>query len=153
MCIRDSRTANPESVFDLYAKSRAEGFGTEVKRRIILGTYVLSSGYYEAYYGRAQKVRTLIRRDFENAFKQCDVLMTPVAPTAAYKLGESTNDPLKMYLGDIFTVPANLAGLCGMSIPCGMTSDRLPIGLQILDPSLGEPTLLRVGAGYEGLRS
>lgn len=147
------RTANPESVFDLYAKSRAEGFGTEVKRRIILGTYVLSSGYYDAYYGRAQKVRTLIRNDFSNAFKQCDVIMTPVAPTAAYKLGESTNDPLKMYLGDIFTVPANLAGLCGMSVPCGMTSDRLPIGLQILGPSLGEPTLLRVGSAYERLRA
>jgi aspartyl-tRNA(Asn)/glutamyl-tRNA(Gln) amidotransferase subunit A len=145
------RTSNPGSVFDLYAKSRAEGFGTEVKRRIILGTYVLSSGYYDAYYGRAQKVRTLIRNDFSNAFKQCDVIMTPVAPTAAYKLGESTNDPLKMYLGDIFTVPANLAGLCSLSVPCGMTHDRLPIGLQLLGPAFGEPTLLRAGASYEML--
>jgi aspartyl-tRNA(Asn)/glutamyl-tRNA(Gln) amidotransferase subunit A len=147
------RTSNPGSVFDLYAKSRAEGFGTEVKRRIILGTYVLSSGYYDAYYGRAQKVRTLIRNDFSNAFKQCDVIMTPVAPTAAYKLGESTNDPLKMYLGDIFTVPANLGGLCALSVPCGTTHDRLPVGLQLLGPAFGEPTLLRAGAGYERLRS
>jgi len=147
------RTANPGSVFDLYAKSRAEGFGTEVKRRIILGTYVLSSGYYDAYYGRAQKVRTLIRNDFSNAFKQCDVIMTPVAPTAAYKIGDATNDPLKMYLGDIFTVPANLAGLCSLSVPCGMTHDRLPIGLQLLGPAFGEPTLLRVGSAYERLRA
>jgi aspartyl-tRNA(Asn)/glutamyl-tRNA(Gln) amidotransferase subunit A len=146
------RTAAPESVFDLYAKSRAEGFGTEVKRRIILGTYVLSSGYYDAYYGRAQKARTLIRQDFTNAFKQCDVLLTPVAPTAAYKRGEATDDPLKMYLGDIFTVPANLGGLCALSVPCGMTHDRLPVGLQILGPAFGETMLLRVGAAYERLR-
>jgi aspartyl-tRNA(Asn)/glutamyl-tRNA(Gln) amidotransferase subunit A len=146
------RTTAPESVFDLYAKSRAEGFGTEVKRRIILGTYVLSSGYYDAYYGRAQKARTLIRQDFAKAFTQCDVLMTPVAPTVAYKRGEATNDPLKMYLGDIFTVPANLGGLCGLSVPCGLTHDRLPVGLQILGPAFGESTLLRVGAAYERLR-
>jgi aspartyl-tRNA(Asn)/glutamyl-tRNA(Gln) amidotransferase subunit A len=147
------RTAAPESVFDLYAKSRAEGFGTEVKRRIILGTYVLSSGYYDAYYGRAQKARTLIRQDFTNAFKQCDLLLTPVAPTAAYKRGEATDDPLKMYLGDIFTVPANLGGLCALSVPCGTTHDRLPVGLQLLGPAFGEPTLLRAGAAYERLRS
>lgn len=143
------RTANPESVFELYAKSRAEGFGTEVKRRIILGTYVLSSGYYDAYYGRAQKVRTLIRRDYAEAFKRCDVMMTPVAPTAAYRIGEACDDPLKMYLGDIFTVPANLAGLCGLSVPCGRTAAGLPVGLQVLGPAFGEETVLRAGHAYE----
>ncbi len=143
------RTAHPESVFDLYAQSRAEGFGTEVKRRIILGTYVLSSGYYEAYYGRAQKVRTLIRRDFAEAFGRCDVLFTPVAPTAAYRIGEACDDPLKMYLGDVFTVPANLAGICGLSVPCGRTVAGLPVGLQILGPAFGECAVLRAGHSVE----
>jgi aspartyl-tRNA(Asn)/glutamyl-tRNA(Gln) amidotransferase subunit A len=143
------RTAKPESVFDLYAKSRAEGFGTEVKRRIILGTYVLSSGYYDAYYGRAQKVRTLIRRDYAEAFQACDVLMTPVAPTPAYRIGEACDDPLKMYLGDIFTVPANLAGLCGLSVPCGRTAAGLPVGLQVLGPAFGEGAILRAAYAYE----
>ncbi|HPB11535.1 MAG TPA: Asp-tRNA(Asn)/Glu-tRNA(Gln) amidotransferase subunit GatA [Kiritimatiellia bacterium] len=143
------RTAHPESVFDLYAQSRAEGFGTEVKRRIILGTYVLSSGYYDAYYGRAQKVRTLIRRDFAEAFGRCDVLFTPVAPTAAYRIGEACDDPLRMYLGDVFTVPANLAGLCGLSVPCGRTAAGLPVGLQILGPAFGECAVLRAGHSVE----
>ncbi len=143
------RAKNPESIFDLYASSRAEGLGTEVKRRIILGTYVLSSGYYDAYYGRAQKVRTLIRKDFTDAFKKCDVLMTPVAPTAAYRVGEACNDPLKMYLGDIFTVPANLAGICGLSVPCGATAAGLPVGLQVLGPAFGEETILRAAYAYE----
>jgi len=144
------RTEKPESVFDLYARSRAEGFGTEVKRRIILGTYVLSSGYYDAYYGCAQKVRTLIRNDFTEAFKRCDVMFTPVAPTAAYRIGEACNDPLKMYLGDVFTVPANLAGICGLSVPCGRTADGLPVGLQILGPAFGECAVLRAGQAVEG---
>jgi len=143
------RKANPESVFDLYAKSRAEGFGTEVKRRIILGTYVLSSGYYDAYYGRAQKVRTLIRQDFAEAFKRCDVMFTPVAPTPAYRIGETCDDPLKMYLGDIFTVPANLAGVCGLSVPCGATGAGLPVGLQVLGPAFGEEAILRAGHAVE----
>ena len=143
------RAANPGSVFDLYAKSRAEGFGTEVKRRIILGTYVLSSGYYDAYYGRAQKVRTLIRQDFAEAFKACDVLMTPVAPTPAYRIGEASDDPLKMYLGDVFTVPANLAGLCGISVPCGKTAAGLPVGLQVLGPAFGEGAILRAAYAVE----
>mgnify|MGYP001156616268 FL=1 len=143
------RTARPDSVFDLYARSRAEGFGTEVKRRIILGTYVLSSGYYDAYYGRAQKVRTLIRRDYAEAFARCDVLMTPVAPTPAYRIGEACDDPLKMYLGDIFTVPANLAGLCGLSVPCGATAAGLPVGLQVLGPAFGESAILRAAYAYE----
>ncbi|MBQ9431850.1 MAG: Asp-tRNA(Asn)/Glu-tRNA(Gln) amidotransferase subunit GatA [Kiritimatiellae bacterium] len=145
------RAADPEGVFDLYARSRAEGFGREVKRRIILGTYVLSSGYYDAYYGRAQKVRTLIRKDFSEAFKQCDLLMTPVAPTPAYKIGEAADDPLKMYLGDIFTVTANLAGLCGFSLPCGNTSGGLPVGVQMLGAPFREEVLFRAAAAFEQL--
>lgn len=134
---------------EMYERTRAAGFGTEVKRRIILGTYALSSGYYDAYYLRAQKVRTLIRRDFEKAFEHCDALLTPVAPTPAYRIGEKISDPLQMYLGDIFTVPANLAGICGISVPCGFTLDGLPIGLQILGPALGEERILRVAHAYE----
>lgn len=134
---------------DMYGATREQGFGPEVKRRIILGTYVLSSGYYDAYYGRAQKVRTLIRRDFEQAFSSCDALLTPVTPTAAYALGEKTDDPLQMYLGDILTVSANLAGIPGLSIPCGFTDGGMPIGLQVLGPAFGEETLLRVGHAYE----
>lgn len=145
------RTERPDGVYSLYAKSRAEGFGREVKRRIILGTYVLSSGYYDAYYGKAQKVRTLICDDFTKVFSQCDVLMTPVAPTPAYKIGETTNDPLKMYLGDIFTVPANLAGLCGISLPCGMTAAKLPIGVQILAAPFAENKLFRAASACEKL--
>ena len=145
------RTENPDSVFDMYAKSRAEGFGTEVKRRIILGTYVLSSGYYDAYYGRALKARTLIREDFTKAFEQCDVIMTPVAPTAAYKIGDATQDPLKMYLGDVFTVPANLAGICGVSLPCGKTAGGLPVGLQVLGPAFGEERILSAAYACEQL--
>jgi aspartyl-tRNA(Asn)/glutamyl-tRNA(Gln) amidotransferase subunit A len=143
------RSASPESIFELYANSRAEGFGTEVKRRIILGTYVLSSGYYDAYYGKAQKARTLIREDYTKAFELCDVMMTPVSPTPAYKIGESAQDPLKMYLGDIFTVPANLAGICGISLPCGMTGGGLPVGLQILGPAFGEERVLRAAYALE----
>ncbi len=138
-----------EDPTDQYNKTRAAGFGTEVKRRIILGAYVLSSGYYDAYYLRAQKVRTLIRNDFRKAFEQCDALLTPVAPTAAYRLGEQMDDPLQMYLGDIFTVTANLAGICGLSVPCGFTPEGLPIGLQVLGPAFQEDRILRVGHAYE----
>ncbi len=134
---------------DMYGKTRAAGFGTEVKRRIILGTYVLSSGYYDAYYLRAQKVRTLIRQDFAAAFATCDAILTPVAPTAAYRIGENADDPLQMYLGDIFTVTANLAGICGISVPCGFTGTKLPVGLQVLGPAFGEEKILRVGHAYE----
>lgn len=134
---------------DMYGRTRAAHFGPEVKRRIILGTYVLSSGYHDAYYLRAQKVRTLIRSDFEQAFQQCDALLTPVSPTPAYRLGERTADPIQMYLGDIFTVTANLAGICGLSVPCGFTQAGLPVGLQILGPAFGEETILRVGHAYE----
>lgn len=143
------RAAGAGDPMDLYQRTRAEGFGAEVKRRIILGTYVLSSGYHEAYYLTAQKVRTLIRRDFEEAFRQCDAILAPVAPTAAYRIGEKRDDPLEMYLGDVFTVPVNLAGNCALSVPCGFTSDGLPVGLQILGPVLGEETILGIGHAYE----
>lgn len=134
---------------ELYGKTRAAGFGDEVKRRIILGTYVLSSGYYDAYYKRAQKVRTLVRNDFSAAFKQCDAILAPVTPTPAYKLGEKTDDPLKMYLDDILTTPVNLAGNCALSLPCGFSSTGLPIGLQIIGDSFAEETILKVGHAYE----
>jgi aspartyl-tRNA(Asn)/glutamyl-tRNA(Gln) amidotransferase subunit A len=136
---------------ELYGKTRGKGFGDEVKRRIILGTYVLSSGYYDAYYLRAQKVRTLIRQDFLNAFGKVDAILTPTSPTAAFKIGEKSADPLQMYLMDIFTISCNLAGICGISVPCGFTSTqpRLPIGLQLLGKPFGEETILRLGYAYE----
>ena len=143
------RADKAKDVLDLYGRTRAEGFGPEVKRRIILGTYVLSSGYYDAYYNRAQKVRHMIAQDFRHAFKKCDALLTPTSPTAAFKLGERTQDPLQMYLADIFTIAVNLAGICGVSIPCGFTSGKLPIGLQIIGPKWGEETMLRVAHAYE----
>ena len=138
-----------ENNIELYEKSRAEGFGAEVKRRIMLGTFALSAGYYDAYYLKGQKVRTLIRRDFEKAFTSCDVVMAPVAPTTAFKLGEKTDDPLTMYLSDIFTISVNLAGLPGMSIPCGYDEKGLPIGLQIIGAPFSEETIFRVGDAYE----
>jgi len=132
----------------MYGQTRDHGFGAEVKRRIILGTFVLSSGYYDAYYLRAQKVRTLIRRDYETAFDACDVVATPTTPTPAFRLGEKTADPLQMYLADIFTVPANLAGVPGLSLPCGMV-DGLPAGLQLVGRPFDEATLFRVGAAFQ----
>jgi len=135
---------------ELYSKTRGAGFGAEVKRRIILGTYVLSSGYYDAYYLRAQKVRTLIRQDFLKAFEHVDVIVTPTTPTAAFKVGEKSDDPMQMYLSDIFTISCNLAGNCGISLPCGFTtSPRLPIGLQLLGKPFGEETLLKVAHAFE----
>ena len=135
---------------ELYCRTRGAGFGTEVKRRIILGTYVLSSGYYDAYYLRAQKVRTLIRNDFLKAFEKVDAIVTPTTPTAAFKLGEKSDDPLQMYLSDIFTISCNLAGICGMSVPCGFTkSPKLPIGLQFLGKPFGEETMLKIAHAYE----
>jgi aspartyl-tRNA(Asn)/glutamyl-tRNA(Gln) amidotransferase subunit A len=134
----------------MYGKTRGAGFGPEVKRRILLGTYALSAGYYDAYYLRAQKVRTLIRQDFEKAFEKCDAIVTPTSPEAAFKIGAKMDDPLKMYLSDIFTISVNLAGICGVSIPCGFTSSpKLPIGLQILGKPFGEETVLRVANAYE----
>ncbi len=135
---------------DLYCKTRGAGFGPEVKRRIILGAYVLSSGYYDAYYLRAQKARTLIRRDFLQAFEKVDAIITPTSPTAAFKIGEKVDDPLLMYLSDIFTISCNLAGICGLSLPCGFTAGpKLPIGLQLLGQPFGEETLLRLAHAYE----
>ena len=135
---------------ELYCRTRGAGFGAEVKRRIILGTYALSSGYYDAYYLRAQKVRTLIRRDFLQAFQKVDVIVTPTTPTAAFRAGEKSGDPMQMYLSDIFTISCNLAGICGVSVPCGFTTDpRLPIGLQFLGQPFGEATLLKVAHAYE----
>ncbi len=135
---------------ELYCRTRGAGFGAEVKRRIILGTYVLSSGYYDAYYLRAQKVRTLIRQDFLRAFEQVDALVTPTTPTAAFRIGERVDDPLHMYLADIFTISANLVGICGVSLPCGFTnSPKLPIGLQVLGKPFGEETILKIAHAYE----
>ena len=149
------RAANPADILDLYRKSREEGFGPEVKRRIILGTYVLSSGYYDAYYSRAQKVRTLIRRDFENAFETVDAILSPVAPSPARRRGVFSDDPLHEYLSDIFTLAANLAGIPGISVPCGTTDydggKNLPVGLQILAPHLGEAKLLQIAQAAENL--
>jgi aspartyl-tRNA(Asn)/glutamyl-tRNA(Gln) amidotransferase subunit A len=139
-----------EDVIDTYGKTRGAGFGPEVKRRIILGTYALSSGYYDAYYLRAQKVRTLMKRDFDEAFKKVDAILTPTSPTAAFKIGEKTDDPLQMYLSDVFTIPCNLAGICGIAIPCGFTKNpKLPIGLQILGAPFGEEKILQVAHAYE----
>lgn len=143
------RAEGAKDLLDMYTRTRTEGFGSEVKRRIILGTYVLSSGYYDAYYNRAQKVRQLLRQDFVDAFKKCDVIATPTSPTPAFKLGEKMQDPLQMYLADIFTVAANLAGVCGISIPCGLTQSGLPIGLQLIGSHFAEDTILRAAHHYE----
>jgi aspartyl-tRNA(Asn)/glutamyl-tRNA(Gln) amidotransferase subunit A len=148
--IRYGARVEAQDPIQLYGKTRGTGFGPEVKRRIILGTYVLSSGYYDAYYLRAQKVRTLIRNDFLKAFEKVDALVTPTSPTAACRIGEKTEDPLQMYLMDIFTISANLAGICGISVPCGFShSPKLPIGLQVLGKPFGEETILRVAQAYE----
>ncbi len=143
------RTPHWSNLREMYMRTRDEGFGPEVKRRIMLGTYALSAGYYEAYYKKAQQVRTLIREDFERAFSQFDVLVAPTAPTPAFKIGEKVDDPLQMYLSDVFTVPVNLAGMPGISIPCGFSSTGLPIGLQIIGKAFDEEMLLRVAYAFE----
>ena len=147
--VRYGLRKSSSSLLEMYEKTRGEGFGEEVKRRILTGTYVLSAGYYDAYYLKAQKVRTLIRTDFTEAFKQCDAILAPVTPTVAYKKGEKTDDPLKMYLDDILTTPSNLAGNCALSVPCGFASNGLPIGLQIIGDDFQEETILKVGHAYE----
>jgi aspartyl-tRNA(Asn)/glutamyl-tRNA(Gln) amidotransferase subunit A len=148
--IRYGKRVEGADPLELYSKTRGAGFGAEVKRRIILGTYVLSSGYYDAYYLRAQKVRTLIRRDFLSAFEKVDAIVTPTTPTPACKAGEKLGDPLQMYLMDIFTISANLSGICGISVPCGLAEpQKLPIGLQILGKPFGEETILRVADAYQ----
>jgi aspartyl-tRNA(Asn)/glutamyl-tRNA(Gln) amidotransferase subunit A len=141
--------AGSGDLMDMYMETRAKGFGAEVKRRIMLGTYALSSGYYDAYYKKAQQVRTLIKNDFENAFREVDLVVTPTSPTAAFRRGEKTDDPLQMYLADIFTISVNLAGVPGISIPCGFTSDGLPIGLQLIGKHFDEKTLLQASYAYE----
>lgn len=143
------RDTEAKDLVDMYIKTRSKGFGNEAKRRILLGTYVLSRGYYEAYYIKAQKVRTKIKEDFDNAFKSCDCIITPTSPTPAFKVGERTKDPLSMYLSDVFTIPANLAGLPGISIPCGFSKDGLPIGLQILARPFDEETIFRAAYTFE----
>jgi len=143
------RDGDARTLSEMYRRTRDHGFGAEVKRRILLGTYALSSGYYDAYYLKAQKVRTLLVRDFEEAFRTVDAIVTPTSPTAAFKLGEKADDPLAMYLADIFTVTADLAGIPGISVPCGKTKENLPIGLQILGKHFDEATILRVASAYE----
>ncbi len=141
--------AEGKDLLDMYMKSRAQGFGPEVKRRIMLGTYTLSSGYYDAYYKKAQQVRTLIKKDFEDAFRDVDLIVTPTSPTPAFRLGEKTDDPLQMYLADIFTISVNLAGVPAISIPCGFTSGNLPVGLQLIGKHFDEETLLKASYAYE----
>ena len=143
------RSPDYEDITSLYKNSRSEGFGEEVKRRIMLGTFALSSGYYDAYYKKALQVRTLITRDYSRIFAACDCILSPVAPTTAYKIGEKTANPLEMYLGDIYTVPVNIAGLPGLSMPCAAASDGLPVGMQLIGPAFSEPLLYRVGYAYE----
>ena len=146
--IRYGARVEGSDLVDTYFKTRGAGFGDEVKRRILLGTYVLSSGYYDAYYLRAQKVRTLIRRDFETAFGQCDFMLTPVTPNSAFKFHEKS-DPLQMYLSDIFTIALNLSGHCGISVPTGRDDNGMPVGVQFMAPPLAEAGLLRTAAAFE----
>lgn len=143
------RDVDARSLADMFRKTRDAGFGPEVKRRILLGTYALSAGYYDAYYKKAQQVRMLLTRDFLKAFQEVDALVTPVTPTPAFKLGEKTDDPMKMYLEDIYSVAASLAGVCGVSVPCGETKDALPIGVQVLGRHFGEATMLRIAKAIE----
>jgi aspartyl-tRNA(Asn)/glutamyl-tRNA(Gln) amidotransferase subunit A len=145
------RTKQKADLISTYSKSRGEGFGKEVQRRIMLGTYALSSGYKDAYYLKALKVRRIIKNEFDAAFANCDVIMGPTSPTAAFKFGEKTDNPLAMYLSDIYTISCNLAGIAGMSIPCGFTSTGLPIGLQLLSPAFDEDRMLRIGRMYEAV--
>ncbi|MBE9547728.1 MAG: Asp-tRNA(Asn)/Glu-tRNA(Gln) amidotransferase subunit GatA [Proteobacteria bacterium] len=144
-----SESGEGEDLLEMYKRTRSEGFGAEVKRRIMIGTYALSSGYYDAYYKKASQVRTLIKRDFEESFKKCDVILTPTTPTPAFKIGEKTDDPLQMYLSDIFTLSANLAGIPGISVPCGYTKAGLPIGLQLLAGHFEEGKLIQIASAYE----
>lgn len=143
------RAEGTHELREMYYKTREEGFGAEVKRRIMLGTYVLSSGYYDAYYAKAQKVRTLIKQDFLNAFENCDAILTPTAPTTAFRIGEKSDDPLAMYLSDIYTASANLAGIPGVNVPCGLSSEGLPIGLHLLGNHWSENVLLNLASQYE----
>jgi aspartyl-tRNA(Asn)/glutamyl-tRNA(Gln) amidotransferase subunit A len=144
--IRDNSS---QDLIEMYKKTKSSGFGPEVQRRIIIGTYALSAGYYDAYYGRASQVRTLIMKDFSTAFDQCDLILSPVAPTPAFKIGENTGDPLTMYLSDIFTLSANMAGVPGISVPAGVSAAGLPMGIQMMGKHFDETSLLRAGFGFE----
>ena len=143
------RAENAHELREMYMKTREEGFGAEVKRRIMLGTYVLSSGYYDAYYAKAQKVRSLLKQDFQNAFQKCDAILTPTSPTVAFKIGEKSDDPLAMYLSDVYTASANLAGIPGISVPCGLSGENLPIGLQLVGNNWSESILLNLAGVYQ----
>jgi len=143
------RAEDAPELRQMYRKTREQGFGPEVKRRIMLGTYVLSAGYYDAYYRKAQQVRRLIKDDFRKAFERCEAIITPTAPTPAFAIGEKVDDPLAMYLNDIYTVTANLAGVPGLSVPCGISSSRLPIGMQLLGPYWSEPALLSLAHAFQ----
>jgi len=151
--VRYGYRAQAEGVKQVYSESRGQGLGPEVKRRIMLGTYALSAGYYDAYYLKAQKVRTLIKDDFDRAFQQVDVIATPTTPTTAFKIGAKIDDPLEMYLADVFTLSMNLAGICGVSLPCGFDQQGLPIGLQLMGPAFGEEAVFRVAHAYEAATS
>ncbi|HQP92011.1 MAG TPA: amidase, partial [Candidatus Omnitrophota bacterium] len=143
------RSQEQGNLIEMYKETRGKGFGQEAKRRIILGTYVLSSGYYDAYYSRALKVRSLIKQDFDSVFKEVDLILTPTSPTPAFKLGEKSDDPLSMYLSDIYTISANLAGIPALSLPCGFTKNLLPIGMQILGKPFSEEEIYRLAFCYE----
>ena len=147
--VRYGPRAESDTLWEVFRRTRGERFGAEVKRRIMLGTYALSAGYYDAYYGQAQKVRTLIKRDFEQAFGQVDVIAAPVTPTTAFRIGEHSDDPLSMYLEDIFTIPANLAGVPGLAFPVGFDRQGLPIGMQLIGPYFREDLLLRIAHAYQ----
>jgi aspartyl-tRNA(Asn)/glutamyl-tRNA(Gln) amidotransferase subunit A len=147
--VRYGLRVNDDSLLAMYRKTRGAGFGPEVKRRIVLGTYVLSAGYYDAYYLKGQKVRALIAQDFRDAFTKVDAIVTPTSPVPAFKLGERTNDPLQMYLADIYTVTGSLAGIPGISVPCGRVSNNLPVGLQIFGPAFGESRVLQLAHAFE----
>ena len=143
------RTEDYEDITSLYKNTRSEAFGPEVKRRIMLGTFALSAGYYDAYYKKALKVRTLVKQDYERVLEKCDMILSPVAPTTAYRIGEKTSDPLTMYMGDICTVPVNIAGVPALSLPCGADEDGLPVGMQLIGRMFGEATLYRAGSAFE----
>ena len=147
--IRFGQRVDQGEMWATYKATRGAGFGAEVKRRIMFGTYALSAGYYDAYYGKAQAVRTLIKGDFDKAFADVDVIVAPTSPTTAFKIGQNDDDPVQMYLNDVFTIPASLAGICGLNVPCGFDDGGLPIGLQILGKAFDEQTILRAGHAYE----
>jgi len=147
--VRFGARIDGEDLIDMYERTRAAGFGTEVKRRVMIGTYVLSAGYYDAYYLKAQKIRALILRDFTEAFAKVDAILTPTAPSAAFGLGEKMDDPIKMYLNDVFTVPASLAGVPAMSVPAGLSAEGLPLGLQVIGRHFDEETVFTVAAALE----